>query len=227
MFNKKNCPKCGNKVSGKYGFCPSCGKSLNNSGGEDWGMLGKNDEMERADDLTNDLFGGIGGKMLGGMFNSAMKMLEKEIQKEMSKEMKENSSMPKSNFQLFINGKKVNLGGNSMSQSVSAGKKKQKSSVKKFVSIHFSEEQLKEFNKLKREEPATNLRRLSNKIVYEIILPGVKSMEDISILRLEDSVEIKAISKDKSYVKVIPVKLELINNNFSKDKLLLEFEAKN
>jgi len=105
MFDKKDCSKCGKKISSKYEFCPHCGKSLNNSGGEDWGMLGKDDRMNEVDDMSN-LFGGVGGKMLGGMFNSAMKMLEKEMQKE----MKQNASQPKSNFQLFINGKKVDVG---------------------------------------------------------------------------------------------------------------------
>ena len=221
MFDKKDCSKCGKKISSKYEFCPHCGKSLNNSGGEDWGMLGKDDRMNEVDDMSN-LFGGVGGKMLGGMFNSAMKMLEKEIQKE----MKQNASQPKSNFQLFINGKKVDVGGASMSQPVANGKTKVPAK-KKFVSSHFSEEQLKKFSKLQREEPSTNIRRLSNRVIYEIVMPGVKSINDISILRLEDSIEIKAMAKDKVYVKIFPMKLDLVSNSFSKDKLLLEFEAKN
>jgi len=38
---------------------------------------------------------------------------------------------------------------------------------------------------LPRHEPATNIRRLSNKVVYEIEMPEIKSIEDISIIKLE------------------------------------------
>ena len=47
MFGKKRCPKCGEKISNSYNFCPYCKSQLKNipdfSDDEDWGLLGKND----------------------------------------------------------------------------------------------------------------------------------------------------------------------------------------
>ena len=58
-------------------------------------------------------------------------------------------------------------------------------------------------------------------------MPGVKSIKDISIAKLETSIEVKAVAKNKAYLKIIPIKLLIINYEFSKDNLILEFEAKN
>jgi len=90
----------------------------------------------------------------------------------------------------------------------------------------FSQENMKKFSSLPREEPLTNIRRLSDKMIYEISLVGVKSINDITIIKLENSIEIKAIAKDKSYFKLISISLPIINYNFSKGKLVLEFEVK-
>src|SRR3989344_3748821 len=49
-----------------------------------------------------------------------------------------------------------------------------------------------------------SIRRFADRVVYEIALPGVKSIKDISITKLENSIEIKAVSKDKAYFKLIP-----------------------
>jgi HSP20 family molecular chaperone IbpA len=80
---------------------------------------------------------------------------------------------------------------------------------------------------LERKEPKTNIRRLSNRVVYELEMPGVESLEDISIIKLENSIEIKAISKNKAYVKVIPINLPITNYNLSEGKLILELGIKN
>jgi len=51
MFSKKECKRCGNKASNKYEFCPHCGNPFNKkySKNEDFGMLGKDDREEYAD----------------------------------------------------------------------------------------------------------------------------------------------------------------------------------
>ena len=107
MFDKKECNRCLNKISKKYKFCPHCGNSIDNFKDEDFGMLGKED----SDDFNffpKSLFGGMSEKMINKMIGSAMKMIEKEMQKEM--ERGENRvPQSKTNFQLFINGKKINL----------------------------------------------------------------------------------------------------------------------
>ncbi len=46
-------------------------------------------------------------------------------------------------------------------------------------------------------------------------------------MKLENSIEIKAITKDKAYFKIIPLNLPIINYNILKEKLILEFGVKN
>jgi len=207
MFKKNKCKKCGEKINDKYSFCPYCGKPVN-SDKKEWGMLGKNDY----DGISSEnlFLGGISGSMLGKMFNSAMKMLEKEIQKE--------NSFPKTNFRLRINGKEIKL----KNQDI-----KRQKVEKKITTKTLPQKILKKFSKLPKIEPKTDLRRLSDKIFYEIDMPGVKSLNEISISQLENSIEIKAISKDKAYHKIIPINLPIINYNLSKEKLVLELISKN
>lgn len=211
MFNRKKCEKCGNKISSKFDFCPYCGKPANGNSEDDFGMLGKNDSFDEFDNFSKSIFSGFGGSMLNKMLGNAMKMLEKEMQKEMKKE---NSPPPRTNFQMFINGKKVNLGGDSFPV--------QKTPVKKIAPIKLPQNKLTNFSKLPRENPKTSIRRFSNKIIYEINVPGVKSSNDISIVQMENSIEIKAVSKEKSYAKILPINLPIINYGLDNQKILLE-----
>jgi len=217
MFNKKKCQRCKEKINKEYDFCPYCGYPLKENE-KDFGMLGKRDNIENEfGQFSNSFFrGGFGGSMINKMLGNAIKVLEKEMQKE----MKNNEVKPKTNFQLFINGKKINL--NNMER---VPEKKEK--IKKIQPNSFSKEQIKKFSTLPRKEPSAKVRRLSDKIVYEIDMPEVKSKKDISIAQLENSIEIKAIAKDKSYFKMININLPIINYDFSDEKLVLELNAKN
>jgi len=213
MFNKKKCRKCNNKINNKFDFCPYCGNSVRGNSEEDFGMLGKNDAFNEFDDFSKSLFGGINNGIIDKMFGSAMKMLEREMQKE----MKKTSSQPRTNFQMFINGKRVNFGEGNTSK----GEKEKK----KISQIELPQNKLKNFSKLKKENPKTNIRRFSSKIVYEIDVPGVKKIEDISITKLENSIEVKAVSKAKAYSKIIPINLEIINYRLENQKIFIELEA--
>jgi len=217
MFNKEPCRKCGEKISNKYEYCPYCGQATGKPK-EDWGMLGKNDLMEQegTNPFANPIFGGISGKMLNKMLGSAMKMLEKEMQKGMSgKEMPLNT-----NFELYVNGKRVSP------ENIKVIKKAPAPSQKEMKKIShknaFSEESLQKFTSLKKEEPITNVRRLSNKVIYEIEMPGVGSIDDVAIVKLESSIEIKALGKDKAYKKIIPIDLPLRRYRLEDQKLILE-----
>ncbi len=213
MFNKK-CPNCNEKISGKYNFCPNCRYSLKKR--ENLGMLGKNDSDQNS--FQDPLFGSMGGNVLGKMLGSAMKMLEKEMQKEMS----QSNPTPRTNIKLMINGKEINMGNSNPQIQKKTGKKE----IKKSPSIKLPNQRLN-ISKLSKEEPKTNIRRLSDKVIYEVELPGVKSIKNISIIRLENSIEIKAITKSKAYVKIIPLNLQITNYELEEEKLILELEAKN
>lgn len=237
MFKKKKCKRCGEKFKSSYDFCPHCGNSQNKDeffNENEWGMFGKNDLIE-SNPFRTEIRLPFGLKTL---FNSLVKNLDsqlKQIDKELGKEIKNKENANQKNFKKsggisisissFGNQPpkiKVNSFGNmpefkEKEESIKQEIKKQKTEL--------SEENLKKLSKLPREEPSTNIRRLSNKVVYEINLPGVKSLKDISIIELENSIEIKAISKDKAYFKLIPLNLPIQKQKFSNGKLILELES--
>lgn len=203
------CKRCNKKISKKDKFCPNCGIRLDNSKEKDWGMLGKKDEINTKN-FQNPFFEGIGGGMLNKMLGNAMRMLEKEMQKS------ENS--PKTNFKLMINGKEVKI---------DEQQKKQPIKIKQNIRKEFTAEQLKDFLKLPKEEPKTNLKRFGDKIIYELELPEVDSFKDVLINNLENSIEIKAIGKTKSYSKIIPINMPIISQNLKQGKLILELRENN
>lgn len=216
MFNKKSCNKCGKKINDKDNFCPYCGNSLKENNKKDLGMLGENDFDQGFQDISKNLFGGISGGMLNKMLTGAAKMLEKEMQKTMK------ASQPKTNIKLMINGKEVKL----TPQNKLSKKQTPKKQIKEIHQIIFDAESQKKFSNLEKTEPKTNIRRFSEKIIYEIDVPEIKSVKDISIIKLENSLEIKALSKEKAYLKAIPINFPLTNYKVSKGKLTLEFGIK-
>jgi hypothetical protein len=213
MFNNKNCKKCNKTIKKDFDFCPYCGKALDDK--NNWGMLGKSDLSENIKQENP-----LGGGFLNNMIGNAMRMLEKE----MKKSMKDTKQMqPKTNLQLYINGKKINIGQQNNIQE----KKKGQEQEKRIISKYFSKENIKRFSNMSKEELITHVRRLSDKIIYEIEMKDVNSINNVSIVQLESSIEIKAIGKEKSYYKIIQINLPIIDYYFSDDKLILELESKN
>ena len=74
-----------------------------------------------------------------------------------------------------------------------------------------------------KKEPITSVKRFSDKVIYEISLPGVESQKELSITKLENSIEVRAKSKNNSYFKVIPIDSPITGYGFEKGKLSLEF----
>jgi HSP20 family molecular chaperone IbpA len=235
MFGKIKCRKCGKKSNKDFNFCPSCGTPLKDNAQRqrEYGMLGEQDMMPDFGAMQNSMFGGIGGNMLNKMLAGTMKMLEQELAKEMRNNPQTPQNKMPSNFQLYINGKKVNLTSQDQNQAQnqmqsqtsqkSTKKKSQNESVKKY----FTKENKEKFSKLPQHEPKTDVKRLSDSIIYELETPGVKSIEDVSIVQLSNSIEVKALSKDKAYSKTIKLGLPLIACQLEKDKLVIEFQTEN
>ena len=86
MFKKKECKRCGKKISDNYEFCPHCGFSINKDE-NDWGMLGKNDFTP-----SFNGFGFPGG--LNTIFNSLIKTIDKQFE-DFEKQPKDNKLQPK------------------------------------------------------------------------------------------------------------------------------------
>lgn len=229
MFSKKTCQRCGRKTSKTNSFCPSCGtplKKMKNK--EEFGMIGENDAMGEFEPLSNSMFGGIGSGFMNKMISNTMKMLEKEMEREMRSvntpnQMRENKNFPRTKIRLMINGKEINLNNGMYAPEDKEKKEKQRQNQIRFKK--FTEEQIKRFSKLPKKEPKTELKRIADKITYEIEMPGVESLEDITITPLEGSIELKAISQDKAYTKSIPITLPITGYNLSEGVFVLEFKG--
>lgn len=216
MFKRKNCRNCGERLKESYEFCPSCGTHIKTNSKKEYGMLGKNDFIKEQE--MPSIFRGISGGILNKMIGSTMKMLEKEMTKETG-DLNKLQKIPRSNIRLMINGREITPNFKEV--------KKPDKTPKKILPINFSPENLKKFQKLNKKEPKTQIRRLGDKVNYELEVPGVNSINDISITRLENGIEIRAIAKNKAYSKIINVNLPLIKYMLLKDKLLLELDTKN
>lgn len=216
MFNKKKCKKCNGNIKGNYEFCPYCGNSLNENT-ENWGMLGKNDFSY----ATNEVNFPRGFNMI---FNSLMKDLNKQM-REFGKEENKNNNIEKKNG-ISIS---ISSFGNSppkITVKKFGEKPIHKEPIKKIPQKMFTQEKIKKFSNLPREEPKTSIRRFADRVVYEVEMPGVDSPDNISIIRLETSIEIKAIGKNKAYSKIIPINLPIVNYVLVEGKLVLEFRDK-
>lgn len=229
MFNKK-CPRCNRKKEKDFDFCPYCGLDFRQSNRakkeQDFGLLGS-DDFDNFQAMPN-----MNIKMpfgMDGMFNSLLKEVDKQF-REMDKEMsKERTDMEKV--------KKPNMNSISISISTASGKKPEirvSTSGPGFETSQFkeadiknelSDEKAKALAKLPKKEAEASVRRLSNKIIYELSLPGVSNIKDIIINKLENSVEIKAFSKDKAYFKLIPINLPILDYKLKDSKLVLEFKS--
>lgn len=75
------------------------------------------------------------------------------------------------------------------------------------------------------EEPKTNIKSEQNKVSIDLEIPGVRSLNEIEITELENSVEVKAMTEDKAYFKILtkPPQTKLIKKEFSKGKLHMIF----
>lgn len=211
MFKKKVCPRCGKGLKDKFDFCPHCGSALEKKK-ENFGMLGK-------DDFFSNNFNEF---RLPLGFNTIFKSLMKNLEKQLKEADKKPNKVEATKRNIIINIAGIPVANQLPAEIENPIMKKETRNVSL---DNFSSEKLKKFSTLPKEEPKTNIRRLSNKVIYEINLPGVKSAKDISILNLEKGIELKAVSDKKAYLKSIPITLPILAYKLSKGKLVLELDA--
>jgi hypothetical protein len=202
MFNKPKCGRCSSKIKDSFDFCPYCGVDLRNpeKDAKEFGLLGKN-EFQGGAPLTGG-FGGLG--ITDRMINSLMKSIVNALDKQMK-------DIEPGNIQNMPNGVKIQFG-------IPPQRKKEKKQTKAIT-----QEQIERMSGLPRVEAKTDVRRFSNRVVYEIKAPGVESVEDVFVSKLESGYEVKAIGKKKVYVNSIPVNLPLKSYTLSEEGLLVEF----
>jgi HSP20 family molecular chaperone IbpA len=107
---------------------------------------------------------------------------------------------------------------------ISTGKPKIKEEQPRFNHL-LSEEEIERRKGLPKIEAESNVRRMSESIIYEISVPGVKSKDDISINNLETGIEIRAYSRDFCYIKTIPLKVEVLGYRVKSGMLFLELKG--
>lgn len=236
MFGKKPCPRCNEKISKSYDFCPYCGVYFGKKKGKDYGILGIDDELDEPN-FANP-FESFFGKMSAGMLDKVLAGTIKMVEKEMEKQFKNSgqnipSNFPqRTNFEIIINGRKINPENIKFARKITQGNEEDNENEKMLKKKHIpkiSAENLKKMSKLPKKEPSTHIRRLANKVIYELEIPGVNSIEDISIVKLENSIEIKALAENrkKAYAKLIPINLPIMSYELADGKLILELDAKN
>ena len=207
MFKAKRCKRCEGKIKDSFDFCPYCGFDLRNPEKdlEDFGLLGKGNHMYGLPLIGGGGFGitdSIAKKILKNFMNSIP-----EIMKNLETQMDDMNPQVKN----LPNGIQIRVGGDF--------RKRKKKSGKRAI----TQEQVIRMSKLPRVEAKAGVRRYSDKVVYEIKAPGIDSVDDVFVSKLESGYEIKAIGKKKVYVNSIPVNLPLRGYSISEDGLNIEF----
>lgn len=224
MFNRKrSCKNCSKKIEKDFDFCPYCGKSTIK---EDYGFLGREDNnFEGLSEISNNK--NITGSILDKLLANAMRMLQKEMN-QLNDQKKDFRSIDKNiptgiktGFQLYINGKKVPLNGET--NNIQKTNKNNYGVLKNPPLV--SEEVIKNSLKLPRKEIKTKLTRLKDKVIYQLKIPGLVSLEEVLINRLEESLEIRVYTKKAVYQKNIQIKLPLVKYYIREEKLFLEFKV--
>lgn len=216
FFDKKKtsvkCEMCGEKLEQRFSFCPSCGNDLRDVAKEkeEFGMLGRNDLIDGEEMMSGQGFG-VMDKILSSMVNNMMKNLDKQF-KSMDK------GVDNTEVRTFPNGVKIKISG-------PFGAPKKQVPKRDIMKREIGMDQLKKMSSLPRTQAKTNVRRLGDKVVYELATPGVVSAEDVFVSKLESGYEIKAIGDKKIYVNSLAVNLPLKRYSILKNKLLVEFNA--
>lgn len=212
FFGKKNvkCENCNSKINGDYSYCPYCGDGLIDSEkmSKEFGMLGKNDAIDeefiRKNIASKNLT--ITDKMISAMVSGLMKSIENQMK-----------DVNKTQIQNTPRGIKIQIGFPGETQEA-------KKTVKHDFSINkISDSQLQKMKSLPKTTAKTNVKRLGDKLVYELDIPGLASIKDVFVSKLESGYEIKAISEKKVYVNSLPVNMQIKSFSLAASKLSVEF----
>lgn len=232
MFGEKKCSHCNKKVEKNFEFCPYCASPIKDKK-SDYGILGETDNLDEINSLIQgDMDKIISGSFIEKIMSGAFKTIEKEMQKSIIQEnqarkTRVNQNLP-ANFELFINGKRINLPGNISGiqiEEVPLNKIAQQKTNQKSKMPKVSEETLEKSVKLPRKEAKSHVSRTSDKVIYELETPGLASLNNVLVNKLESSLEVKAYTNKAVYFKTLPIKLPLMQYSLKDEKLVLEFRA--
>src|SRR3989344_1105587 len=226
MFFDKNkkkdkCSGCNKIVNNSYSFCPNCGTPFVYPGKQmdDYGLLGKSDTNESEENLLMQNNQGITESIFDKLIGSMIKSIDKQFQNKF-KNMDFSEGSPKNSEILALpNGVKIKISG--------PYPVKQSPKPKKTKNFEIDENLIKRINSLPKEKAKTEMKRIGNKVYYELKTPGVTSPHDVIVSKLESGYEIKAVGNKKVYVNSIPINLPLKSYSIVDNKLLFEFLTQN
>ena len=203
MFEKKRCPNCGEKIKENWRFCPHCGEEIKVSGVRPLSVFSRpfkniftdiEEEFERIDKMFESDFRFPSFKMRPVKTGGISITIHSGTGMEPKVEVKTFGDYKKFEPEL-----KRKLGVSSIEEV------EEKRKIPKVV-----------------EEPETKIKKIGNKQIISIKLPGVKG-EDIEIRKLEQSIEVKAFAGDKAYFKLIPIPAGAsVNKEFKNGVLKIE-----
>lgn len=205
FFKKKSrqaCNYCSKEIEEKFIYCPYCGKSSLSPEQiqKEFGLLGNSDE-----ELLENPMAAAG--LLSQMIAPMMQGLAKSFMEQMSEEAE---------IQQLPNGISIRM------SSVARPKKRQ---PQKSIKPEITKEQIEKMADLPRATAKTKIRRLSDRVVYDLSIPGIDSLKDIFVSKTESGYEVKVLSKNKVYVNNLPINLPLRQYSFNEDGLSMEFVA--
>ncbi len=218
LFGRKNkeikCDNCTSNVNDKFNFCPYCGYSMIDEKKElkEFGLLGR-DDYKKAKEAEPSLSQfGITNKLISSLMQTMMKSFE-QMNNSSEEEFEESS------IEQLPNGIRIKIG---LPHQHTRPKKENNKTAKKQI----TEEQLQKLSTFPRTKAKTKIKRLSDKVIYEISAPGIKSPNDVFISKLENGYEIKAIGKNKIYTNSISIDLPIRGFSFTDKDLFIEFKNK-
>ena len=206
MFSKKqDCPKCKSSIKQEFDFCPHCGCDIRSPEKDlqDYGLLGKHDMTQTP--LVGGGSMGFSDKILNSIFTQLMKTLEQQMRGAAPRQA-ENTEVRQLPNGIILT---VNT-----QRNPSARVSKRRT---------LSEAQMKRMAALPRAEAKTDVRRLSDRVLYELKAPGVGSVEDVFVSKVESGYEVKVISEKKVYVNSLQIDLPLKGYSLDEKGVTFEF----
>jgi len=201
MFRKK-CRDCAKKVDRKFNYCPYCGASVKAADEKDFGMLGSSDNGGVQEELKLPF--GV-EKIMGGL----VKQLEKQLG---NMEVDKKTGFPK--------GFKIQIARGPMGPQVVQKKAEERKAI-----VVVSEKEAERRANLEKVSAESKVKRLGDVIIYEIEAPGVLRKEDVVVTELETGIEIRAYARDKCYVKIVPLKVDVLGLRIDKERVCVEMRG--
>jgi len=201
---KKKCPGCAKKIERKFNYCPYCGISFKSGNDQrDYGMLGRND-------MDGKVQQGLGLPLgLNGIVSSMIKQIESQL----GNMDLDGQEMPK-NVKIRV------ARAPGMNQVV------QKTPEKKVIDApEISEKESERRMSLPKVEVESKIKRIGDTIIYEIETPGIKKKSDVVLTELATGLEVRAYSKDRCYIKFIPLKVEVVEYSVKSEKVFVEIKG--